>query len=156
MTSFRALLLASLTAASLTACVMPAPGPRYATTGTPPPSSGDASGGAAASSGGGDPSAPAVAGAEQASAPAAPVVVSVELHNDCEHDVKLFFGEKPGFSSGTQTSLESNSTSSYQMKPGDMIWITDDSENGVSSTSIGSSSSQSLRIMPGCSGFGPN
>lgn len=155
MTPFRALLVASL--ASLTACIMPAPGARYATS-APPPSSGGASGTAGASSDGSDPSAPAVAGAEQASAPApaAPVVVSVELHNDCEHDVKLFFGEKPGFSSGTSTSLESNSTTSYQMKPGDMIWITDDSENGVSSTSIGSSPSESLRIMPGCSGFGPN
>ena len=61
--------------------------------------------------------------------------VSVELHNDCPNTVKLFLGEKPKFGSGTNTSLGSNTTTSYQMKPGDMIWITDDSENGVSSTS---------------------
>ena len=72
-----------------------------------------------------------------ASAPAAPQVVSVTLHNDCPNTVKLFLGEKPKFGSGTNTSLGSNTTTSYQMKPGDMIWITDDSENGLSSTSIG-------------------
>jgi hypothetical protein len=94
--------------------------------------------------------------AENASAPAAPQVVSVELHNDCDHEVKLFLGDKPKFGSGTQTSLGSNTTTSYQMKPGDMIWITDDSENGVSSTSIGGSGGmQRIRIMPGCTGFGP-
>jgi hypothetical protein len=99
-------------------------------------------------------SAPPPAGASE-SAPAAPQVVSVTLHNDCPNTVKLFLGEKPKFGSGTNTSLGSNTTTSYQMKPGDMIWITDDSENGLSSTSIGGGSSQSIRIMPGCTGFGP-
>ena len=89
------------------------------------------------------------------SAPAAPQVISVSLHNDCPNTVKLFLGEKPKFGSGTNTSLGSNTTTSYQMKPGDMIWITDDSENGLSSTSIGGGSSQSIRIMPSCTGFGP-
>ena len=88
-------------------------------------------------------------------APSAPQVVSVTLHNDCSNTVKLFLGEKPKFGSGTNTSLGSNTTTSYQMKPGDMIWITDDSENGLSSTSIGGGSSQSIRIMPSCTGFGP-
>ena len=91
-----------------------------------------------------------------ASAPAAPQVVSVTLHNDCPNTVKLFLGEKPKFGSGTNTTLGSNTTTSYQMKPGDMIWITDDSENGVSSTSIGGGGTfQSIRIMPSCTGFGP-
>lgn len=95
-------------------------------------------------------------GATNASAPAAPQVVSVELHNDCDHTVKLFLGDKPKFGSGTNTSLGSNTTTSYQMKPGDMIWITDDSENGLSSTSIGGGGGmQRIRIMPGCTGFGP-
>lgn len=90
------------------------------------------------------------------SAPAAPQVISVSLHNDCPNTVKLFLGEKPKFGSGTNTSLGSNTTTSYQMKPGDMIWITDDSENGVSSTSIGGGGTfQSIRIMPSCTGFGP-
>ncbi|MBV8760846.1 MAG: hypothetical protein JO257_26365 [Deltaproteobacteria bacterium] len=90
------------------------------------------------------------------SAPAGPQVVSVTLHNDCPNTVKLFLGEKPKFGSGTNTSLGSNTTTSYQMKPGDMIWITDDSENGLSSTSIGGGGTfQSIRIMPSCTGFGP-
>jgi hypothetical protein len=94
--------------------------------------------------------------AMNASAPAAPQVVSVELHNDCDHTVKLFLGDKPGFGSGTQTSLSSNTTTSYQMKPGDMIWITDDSENGLSSTSIGGGGGmQRIKIMSSCTGFGP-
>lgn len=93
--------------------------------------------------------------ATNASAPAAPQVVSVELHNDCDHTVKLFLGDKPKFGSGTNTSLGSNTTTSYQMKPGDMIWITDDSENGLSSTSIGGGSSQRITITSSCTGFGP-
>jgi hypothetical protein len=93
--------------------------------------------------------------ATPAAAPAAPQVVSVTLHNDCDHTVKLFLGDKPKFGSGTNTSLGSNTTTSYQMKPGDMIWITDDSENGLSSTSIGGGSSQRINITASCTGFGP-
>lgn len=101
-------------------------------------------------------SAPPPGSSSSSSAPAAPQVISVSLHNDCPSTVKLFLGEKPKFGSGTNTSLGSNTTTSYQMKPGDMIWITDDSENGVSSTSIGGGGTfQSIRIMPSCTGFGP-
>lgn len=117
---------------------------------------------APSSGGGGYASAPAEpasysggGGAPASSARAAPEVVSVTLHNDCPNTVKLFLGAEPKFGSGTNTSLGSNTTTSYQMKPGDMIWITDDSENGISSTSIGGESTQSIRIMPGCAGFGP-
>ena len=39
--------------------------------------------------------------ATPAAAPAAPQVVSVTLHNDCDHTVKLFLGDKPKFGSGT-------------------------------------------------------
>ena len=99
---------------------------------------------------------PGTSASSASNAPAAPQVVSVSLHNDCPNTVKLFLGEKPKFGSGTNTSLGSNTTTSYQMKPGDMIWITDDSENGLSSTSIGGSGGmQRIRIMPGCTGFGP-
>lgn len=116
------------------------------------PSQGYASGPSSSSSSSSEAPPPA----QNASAPAGPVVVSVELHNDCDHTVKLFLGEKPGFGSGTQTSLGSNTTTSYQMKPGDMIWITDDSENGLSSTSIGGGGGmQRIKIMSSCTGFGP-
>ena len=98
---------------------------------------------------------PAATPAAATTAPAGPEVVSVELHNDCANTVKLFLGQKPKFGSGTNTSLGSNTTTSYQMKPGDMIWIIDDSENGVSSTTIGGGSgSQRIRITSSCTGFG--
>ncbi len=127
------------------------------------PAASSGGGGYPANSGGGYASAPAASsesapppGTSAAAAPAGPQVVSVTLHNDCPNTVKLFLGEKPKFGSGTNTSLGSNTTTSYQMKPGDMIWITDDSENGLSSTSIGGGgTSQSIRIMPSCTGFGP-
>ena len=81
----------------------------YAAAPAAPASSGESGGG---TTGGGAP---------VASAPAAPQVVSVTLHNDCSNTVKLFLGEKPKFGSGTNTSLGSNTTTSYQMKPSDMI-----------------------------------
>ena len=129
------------------------------------PAASSGGGGYPANNGGGYASAPASSSesapppgsaSSASSEPAAPQVVSVSLHNDCPNTVKLFLGEKPKFGSGTNTSLGSNTTTSYQMKPGDMIWITDDSENGVSSTSIGGGGTfQSIRIMPSCTGFGP-
>lgn len=131
----------------------------------PAASSGNGGGGYPANNGGGGYSSapsssesapPPGSTASASSAPAGPQVVSVTLHNDCPNTVKLFLGEKPKFGSGTNTSLGSNTTTSYQMKPGDMIWITDESENGLSSTSIGGSGgSQSIRIMASCTGFGP-
>jgi len=131
-------------------CIIP---PAQSGAGSPAYASGNpgySSGGASSSE-----AAPPPGSMANASAPAAPQVVSVTLHNDCDHTVKLFLGDKPKFGSGTNTSLGSNTTTSYQMKPGDMIWITDDSENGLSSTSIGGGSSQRINITSGCTGFGP-
>jgi hypothetical protein len=121
------------------------------------PAYGGGSPGYASSSGGTSESAPppSTYGGTPAAAPAGPQIVSVTLHNDCDHTVKLFLGDKPKFGSGTNTSLGSNTTTSYQMKAGDMIWITDDNENGLSSTSIGGGSSQRINITSGCTGFGP-
>lgn len=87
-------------------------------------------------------------------APAPSTYSSLQLHNDCPETVKLFFGEKPKFGSGTYTSLSSNTTTSYTGNAGDMIWIVDDSQNGVSSTMM-SAGSQSLKITESCSGFAP-
>ena len=153
MTRFSMLLL--VLAAGTTGCLIPpqggagtaAPGGGYA--GGPAPSGGGGG------NGGGYEAQPAAAGGGGGeSAPAAPQVVSLTLHNDCPNDVKLFLGNDPKFGSGTHTSLESNSTTSYQMKPGDMIWIEDESENGISSMSA-SPGQTSMRILPSCSGFGP-
>ncbi|HEY1558047.1 MAG TPA: hypothetical protein VGF94_24625 [Kofleriaceae bacterium] len=138
----------ALVLAGMTGCVLPAgQNPNYGNGGGGYAGGGGGGGGPAASSS--DPSGP-----PPATAPAGPQVVSVELHNDCANTVKLFLGEKPKFGSGTNTSLGSNTTTSYQMKPGDMIWIIDDGENGVSSTTIGGNSgSLRLRITSGCNGF---
>lgn len=153
MTRFSMLLLL---AAGITGCIIP---PQGGAGSTPPPGyAGNTGGGAPAASGGGYEAQPAAAsGGAEAAAPeaAAPQVVSIDLHNDCPNDVKLFIGNDPKFGSGTHTSLESNSTTSFQMKPGDMIWIEDDNENGISSMSA-SPGQTSMRILPSCSGFGPN
>jgi hypothetical protein len=66
-------------------------------------------------------------------APAAPSTVSVDIRSDCPKTVKVFYGEKPKFGSGTYSSVESNSVSSHQFGSGDMFWIVDDSQNGVAS-----------------------
>lgn len=81
-------------------------------------------------------------------------VVSVRLYNACPETVRLFFGDKPKFGSGTSSTLSSNTTISEQMRPGDMIWITDDSGNGLSSWSAPSGSA-SIEITPSCTGFRP-
>ncbi|HTM22088.1 MAG TPA: hypothetical protein VL172_16315 [Kofleriaceae bacterium] len=117
-----------------------------------------AGGGTAPPPGGGDPYAgsgdanPATAGGSEPAAPAGPQVVSVTLRNTCPSTVKLFMGDKPKFGSGTYTSLSSNTVTSYSMKEGDLIWIVDDSENGLSSTSI-SRASTNIEILPSCTGF---
>jgi hypothetical protein len=105
----------------------------------PPPGSGQ--GAAPASTGG--PSGTSDPQAAQAATPppSAPVPTSVELHNDCPNTVPLFLGAgdgKPGFSSGTKTSIGSNTTSSFPRNPDGTvtIWIIDNSENGVTSLKV--------------------
>jgi hypothetical protein len=90
----------------------------------------------------------------QSSGPSAPSGWSLSLKNNCPRTVKLFLGNKPKFGSGTNTSLGSNTISSYSGSAGDMIWIIDDSENGISSLSP--SGHQSMQITSSCTGFAPN
>lgn len=86
------------------------------------------------------------------SAPSGPVVVSVTLRNRCRETVKLFFGDKPKFGSGTYSSLGGNSSTSKQMKEGDMIWVVDDGQNGLSSTTV-SSNARTIEITESCTGM---
>lgn len=86
------------------------------------------------------------------SQPAAPSVVSITLRNTCSQTVKLFFGDKPKFGSGTYSSLSSNTSTSYSKQPGDMIWIVDDSQNGISSVTI-EGGMRTVEITSDCSGF---
>jgi len=136
MTPTRLLLAAVL----LPACFVPA---QQGGGGAQPTTYGDPAGAPAAE--------PAGGGAEATPAPAAGPV-SVTLRNTCPQTVRLFFGEKPKFGSGTYTTLSSNTVTSYQMQPGDMIWIVDGSDNGVSSTSV-SQSTRTIEITQGCTGM---
>jgi len=90
--------------------------------------------------------------AAKPAAPAAPSVVSITLRNTCPNTVKIFFGDKPKFGSGTYSSMSSNSSTSKSMRPGDMIWIVDDSQNGLSSATV-SASTRKVEITSSCTGL---
>lgn len=79
---------------------------------------------------------------EAKSEPAGPAVVSVTIRSSCKENVRVFFGDKPKFGSGTTSSISSNSVSSRQMKEGDMVWIVDGSDNPIASVSIQKSTSK--------------
>lgn len=79
---------------------------------------------------------------------------SLSLKNNCKKTVKLFLGNKPKFGSGTSTSISANTITSYSGREGDLIWIVDERDNGLSSLSP--RGSQRMQITEGCSGFAPN
>lgn len=90
--------------------------------------------------------------ASSSSAPSAPTTTSVRLHNSCSQTVRLFFGDKPKYGSGTTSTLGANNTTSMTFRPGDMIWIVDASDNGLSSLSVGGTS-MNVEILSSCTGF---
>ena len=96
--------------------------------------------------------APTPAAAPESAAPEPPKPVSVTLRNTCSETVKIFFGDKPKFGSGRYSSLSSNSSTSHSFMPGDMFWIVDDSQNGVSSVTIGEST-RTVEVQSGCTGL---
>lgn len=108
-----------------------------------PPQSGQPAGGGAAPYGGGSPGGdPAQGGGGEGAAagpgpgagpaaPAPPQIVSVTIRSACPRTVKVFYGDKPKFGSGTYSTISSNSVQSHTFRPGESIWIVDDSENGV-------------------------
>lgn len=82
------------------------------------------------------------------STPAGPV--SVTIRSRCGSTVRVFYGDKPKFGSGTSSTISSNSVQSKSFRAGDMMWVVDDRDNGLSSTTI----SQSTReIEVGCTGL---
>ncbi|NVB81607.1 MAG: hypothetical protein HOV81_24650 [Kofleriaceae bacterium] len=99
----------------------------------------------------GDPEPASYSGGAPASAPApAPAgPVSVTIRSACSKTVKVFYGDKPKFGSGTYSSISSNSVQSHSFRQGDMFWIVDDSENGLGSTSIGPGTRE-LEISSSC------
>jgi hypothetical protein len=81
-----------------------------------------------------------------------PGPVSVTLRNSCKETVKVFFGDKPKFGSGRYSTMSSNSSTSSSFQPGDMFWIVDDSENGISSVTV-AEGMREIEIVDGCTGM---
>ncbi len=73
---------------------------------------------------------------ESPAAAAAPSSVSVSIRNSCGRTVKVFYGSKPKFGSGTYSSASDNSVSNHSFRPGDQFWIVDDSQNGVANVVV--------------------
>ena len=84
-----------------------------------------------------------------AAAPEPPRPVSVKLRNGCSETVKVFFGEKPKFGSGTYSSLSSNSSTHHSFMPGDMFWIVDEGQNGLSSVTVAENTHE-IEVRSGC------
>lgn len=57
--------------------------------------------------------------------------VSVTIRSSCPRTVPVFYGNKPKYGSGTSSSVSTNSVSSHSFREGDMMWVTDDSGNGL-------------------------
>jgi hypothetical protein len=134
---------------SMTAClIQPRGGGNYGGGGGgAPASSGDPSGDRA-----GEPMPASYASGSSAASSAAPAPqgpVSVTIRSACPKTVKVFYGDKPKFGSGTYSSISSNSVQSHSFRQGDMFWIVDDSENGLGSTSIGPGTRE-LEISASC------
>jgi len=130
----------------LSGCLMPIAQPASSGTG---PTSSSSSGAPSESE---PPPAFASPRAERAEAPAAPQTASVTIRSACPRTAKVFYGDKPGFSSGTQSSISSNSVQSKTFRVGDQMWVTDDSGKGLDSVTIDASTRQ-IEITSSCSGL---
>lgn len=116
--------------------------PQLADAGAPTPAPADDAYAAPSEQGSGaspSPSFDAPANTSKPAAPSGPKIVSVTIRSSCSKTVKVFYGQKPKFGSGTTSSVSANSVSSKQMKAGDMIWVVDDGDNGLGSVTIGDS-----------------
>jgi len=92
-------------------------------------------GGGFQSGGGNDPcGAPPPTGIGGGPAPAGPVQVSIR--SLCPSTVRVFYGDRPKYGSGTTSSISSNSINSHSFQPGDLFWIVDASDNGVASVTV--------------------
>lgn len=95
-------------------------------------------------------SSPAPTAASTPAAPAAPTTVSVTIRSSCSKTAKVFYGDKPGFSSGTQSSISSNSVQSKTFRVGDQMWVTDDSGKPLDSVRV-DAGTRNIEILSSCS-----
>jgi hypothetical protein len=91
-------------------------------------------------------------GAPTVAAPPAAGPVSVTIRSQCGKTVRVFYGDKPKFGSGTTSTISSNSSQSHSFKPGDQMWIVDDHDNGVSNATV-SPTTRELEIGASCTGI---
>jgi hypothetical protein len=84
--------------------------------------------------------------------PRLPQVLSVTIRSRCRQSVRVFYGQKPKFGSGTTGRVSANSVESHSFKPGESMWLVDDADNGVTSTSV-SERTREIEILPNCTGF---
>jgi hypothetical protein len=73
---------------------------------------------------------------EETRSSSGPKTVSVTIRSACSKTVPVFYGDKPKFGSGTRSTVSSNSVSNKTFEPGDMMWVTDDKEEGLASAKI--------------------
>lgn len=75
-------------------------------------------------------------GGQETASTSGPKTVSVSIRSACSKTVPVFYGDKPKFGSGTRSTVSSNSVSNKTFEPGDMVWLTDDKEEGLGSVTI--------------------
>ena len=132
-----------------TACIPMAPRSGSSSTGYAPGPTGSESGSESSMA------APAPGTSASAPAPAAPAPaspVSVTIRSACSKTVSVFYGDKPRFSSGTTSSISSNSVQSKSFQVGDQMWLLDDRGEGVGSTTI-SAGTRQIEISSNCAGL---
>jgi hypothetical protein len=149
----KSVLAAAALSLAATACIMPPPSAGQSTqpTGTAPSSSSEDDSMASSPSSPSSPS-PTMASSPRSSAPAAPTApttVSVTIRSSCSKTAKVFYGDKPGFSSGTQSSISSNSVQSKTFRVGDQMWVTDDSGKALDSVRV-ESGTRNIEILSSC------
>ncbi len=82
------------------------------------------------------------------------VPTTITVVSECPRTVRVFYGEKPKYGSGRESTVSGHSRSS---EPRDadgsfMMWIIDDSGNGISSTQAGPGQREVI-INSSCTGF---
>jgi hypothetical protein len=75
--------------------------------------------------------------------------ISVTIRSACSKTARVFYGKDPKFGGGTTSSVSSNEVGRHTFQSGDMIWVVDDSENGLASVSV-STSTKEIEIGRDC------
>ncbi len=88
-------------------------------------------------------------GATPTTTSSTPSSVSVDIKSSCTKTVKVFYGDKPKFGSGTYSSASANSRSSHSFRPGDQFWIVDETENGLANVQV-KDNTREIEILGSC------